>query len=144
METKKWFYCFITYFVRTSGFIILRDLRAFASSSWVMGLSNSSIALCWKRDICYSEKTSTLEFFFTYLEKKIYMKYISHERWWFEVLVLFFSKFFFSYFFENFEAENNFWSQHFRRLQLIYLFFYSLDYYLSRKIGHRNCCVRKI
>ena len=105
---------------------------------------NTTIALCRKRDICYSEKTSTLEFFFTYLEIKIIHEiYITWKMMIWSFSIIFF-KFFFSYFIENFEAENNFWSQHCRRLQLIYLFFYSLDYYLSRKIGHRHCCVRKI
>ena len=104
----------------------------------------SANALCRKRDICYSEKTSTLEFFFTYLEIKIIHEiYITWKMMIWSFSIIFF-KFFFSYFIENFEAENNFWSQHCRRLQLIYLFFYSLDYYLSRKIGHRHCCVRKI
>jgi len=101
-------------------------------------------ALCRKRDICYSEKTSALDFFFTYLEIKIIHEiYITWKMMIWSFSIIFFKNFF-SYFIENFEAENNFWSQHCRRLQLIYLLFYSLDYYLSRKIGHRHCCVRKI
>ena len=40
----------------------------------------SANALCRKRDICYSEKTSTLEFFFTYLEIKIIHETIYHMK----------------------------------------------------------------
>ena len=53
------------------------------------------IAQCRKRDICYSEKTSTLEFFFTYLEIKIIHEiYITWKMMIWSFSIIFFKLFF--------------------------------------------------
>ena len=58
-----------------------------------------SIALCRKRDICYSEKTSTLEFFFTYLGiKNIHEIYSTWKMMIWSCSIIFFKKFFFVFY----------------------------------------------
>ena len=63
------------------------------------GRNCRNIALCRKRDIYYSEKTSTLEFFFTYLVIKIIHEiYITWKMMIWSFSIIFFKIFFFVFY----------------------------------------------